>query len=164
MQKMLGYVKNQNLGILFLRIALGVPFIVHGIAKLSSMDATVGFFTQIGFGSFSAWLVALVETIAGLAIVLGFMTEVAGILLAIVMLVAGIWVKMHLLKAGFLPSMTAPGYELDFILFFAALAAAFIGSGKWAVPSPWKCKCDGGCDCSTCNVCTPKTDVNQQKM
>ncbi len=94
MQKMVKKICDKNVGLLIMRIGLGGIFIFHGTLKLVYMSTTVQFFTQLGFGPFWAWVVALVEVIAGLMILVGVFTWAAGLLLAIIMLVAIFRVKL----------------------------------------------------------------------
>lgn len=117
--------QNVDVGLLFLRIAVGVTFIAHGVAKFQNLEGTVGFFAGLGLASFFAYLVATVEVAGGLAVLLGIFTDIAGILLAIVMVGAITLVKF---SKGFLG-----GYELEAVLFLAALGIAFAGAGKYAL-------------------------------
>lgn len=116
---------NVDVGLLLLRIAVGVTFIAHGWAKFMNIEGTVGFFAGLGLAALFVYLVAAVELLGGLAVLFGIFTDVAGIALAIVMVFAMILVKFSM---GFLG-----GYELDAILFLAALGIAFAGPGKYAV-------------------------------
>lgn len=113
---------NPDLGLLFIRLAVGAIFFVHGWMKFSNLDGTISFFATLGLGALFAYLVAAVEFLGGLAMILGLSTRVAGILLAIVMVFAIVLVKG---KMGF-----AGGYELDLLLLASALGVALIGPGK----------------------------------
>ncbi|MBD3274250.1 MAG: DoxX family membrane protein [Candidatus Marinimicrobia bacterium] len=112
---------------LLLRIALGAVFIVHGYAKLTGMDGTIGFFGKIGIPlpAFSAWLVALVEFLGGISVLLGIFTRISAGLIAIVMVVAMITVKF---AQGF-----SGGWEFDFVLFMMALALVIKGDGEFSL-------------------------------
>ncbi len=140
--------KCADLGLIFLRIAVGVPFLVHGIMKLQNIDGTAGFFSSMGFPAFFAWLVALIETIGGAFILLGLFTQVSATLLAIIMLVAIVKAKA---------SKWYLGAELEFILLFASLALASVGPGRFAVRS-YKCMCGGGCGSN----CADKKDGKKE--
>ena len=73
--------------------ALGAIFMAHGAQKLfgafggNGMTGTVGMIEFLGVGPplFWAWVVALVEFFGGLAILLGFLTRVAAVLIIITM-------------------------------------------------------------------------------
>ena len=86
-----------ELGLLFIRIALGLVFVVHGGMKFAAMDATIAFFAQLGLPAFMAWFVATVEVAGGLAMLAGMYVCIAGLLLAITMFVA-IWLTKDLSK------------------------------------------------------------------
>lgn len=137
------YGSCKSLGLVLLRIAVGVPFLVHGIMKLQNMEGTTAFFNTLGFGSFFAWLVALTETIGGALIILGITKGITA-LLAIIMLVAIFKVKW---ARGYM------AFELDFVLLFATLALACIGPGRCALLrgklGATGCECEGG-DCKGC--------------
>lgn len=117
---------NYNLGLLLLRLGLAAVFLQAGISKLSNIAGITGFFASLGLGVFFVYLVALVETLGGLAILLGVWTRWAGILLAIDMLFAIILVKGALGFAG-------AGYRFELILLLASLAVVFSGAGKYAL-------------------------------
>jgi putative oxidoreductase len=72
-----------------------------------------------------AWIIALMETFGGLAILIGFKTRIAALLLTINIGVALILVH---LKNGF--SAANGGFEFILLLFLASLALAFRGAGK----------------------------------
>lgn len=112
---------------LLLRIALGAVFIVHGYAKLTGMDGTIGFFGNIGIPlpAFSAWLVALVEFLGGISVLLGIFTRISAGLIAIVMVVAMITVKF---AQGF-----SGGWEFDFVLLMISLALVIKGDGEFSL-------------------------------
>lgn len=111
---------------LLLRLAVGVVFVAHGWAKFSDMAATVGFFGQLGIPSVFAYIVAAVELLGGLALVVGLYTDLAALSLAIVMVVAIVYVKMATLKVGLMG-----GYEFDLVLLASNLAIMFVGPGKY---------------------------------
>lgn len=116
---------NKDLGLLLLRLALAAVFLAHGIQKFTHMEGTIAFFGNLGMPEFLAWLVALAESAAGAAMLLGLWTRWAGYVIAIIMLVAIVKVKWAM---GFLG-----GYELDLTLLLMALAVSVIGPGKYAL-------------------------------
>lgn len=117
--------KNHDLGLLLLRLAVGVIFLAHGWAKFGDMASTVGFFSQLGLPPVFAYIVAAVEFLGGIALIVGVYTDLAALLLAIVMVVALVYVKMITLKVGLMG-----GYEFDLALLASLLAIIFIGPGK----------------------------------
>jgi putative oxidoreductase len=125
-----------NIGLLVLRLVVGLTFAAHGAQKLlgwfggSGVDGTGQFFTMIGFspGRRHALMAGLAETLGGLLLALGLVTPVASAALISVMLVAV--VSVHI-KKGFFGQNG--GYEYNLVLAVAALALAFTGPGSLSV-------------------------------
>lgn len=117
-----------------LRIAVGVIFIAHGYPKLfKNFSGTAQFFESVGLkpSKYLAIIVGVSEFFGGIALILGFFTQIAALLIAFVMLVAMIYVKKIKFKKGLVD-----GYEFDLILFAAALALLFLGPGAFAIDLP----------------------------
>ena len=66
------------------RILLSVVFIMAGLSKFVSIEGTAGYISSVGLpaGIALAWLAAIFETLAGIAILIGFQTRIAAWLLA----------------------------------------------------------------------------------
>ena len=79
-------------GITLLRIVVGIVFVMHGQQKLFEMGVggVGGFFASLGVPApqLLAVVVSLLETVGGLALILGVLTRLFGLLLAGDMLVA----------------------------------------------------------------------------
>ena len=77
-------------GLAILRIVLGIAMLVHGWSKLSGgVDNVAGFFGgQLGIPApqLMAWVVTIVELVGGILLVVGFLTQIVGILIALDML------------------------------------------------------------------------------
>lgn len=117
-----------------LRVALGVIFIAHGYPKLfKNFSGTAQFFESIGLkpAKYLTIIVGISEFFGGIALILGFLTQIAAILIAITMFVAIVYVKKIKFKKGLVD-----GYELDLILFASALALIFLGPGAFAIDLP----------------------------
>lgn len=125
--------KYKAYGPFLLRIAVGIIFLAHGYGKLwgssPGLDAWISMVTQLGFPLpiFLAYLVGLIEFAGGLALIVGFGTRYAGLLLGLIMIVAIVKVK---LAKGLLG-----GYELDLALLAASFSLAVTGPGVWAIDS-----------------------------
>lgn len=114
-----------------LRIVLGATFLIHGAAKFQGgIENTVSFFESLGLPGFSAYMVALVELVGGLAMLLGVGTRVVSILFAIVLAVAVVKVK---LAGGFLGNGQMAGYELDLALLAMSIFLAISNKSLFAL-------------------------------
>jgi putative oxidoreductase len=117
--------KNE-VGALILRVVLGITFFIHGFIKFQGgIENQVAWFSSIGLPGFSAYAVALIELVGGFALVVGFLTKIISVLLAILMIGATIKVKLAL---GFLGNGQMAGYELDLALLAMAIFLAISGS------------------------------------
>jgi putative oxidoreductase len=127
-------------GLLILRLAMGIIFLVHGWPKLnpnSPMKGAAGFggfLKQMGvpLPTFFAWVVALLETVGAVLLVLGLGTRLLAVGFAIDMLVATFVAKRGFMKAPFM-AQQATGWEFEFALLAASLALLFTGAGSIAL-------------------------------
>jgi putative oxidoreductase len=117
----------QPLGLLLLRLALGLIFIWHGYPKLTHPTAMQGFFVQHGLPAYFVTIAGVLEVFGGGLIILGFLTRIAALLLAVEMAVA-IW-KVH--SAG--GYMAVHNYEFPLVLVAACFALATVGAGRASV-------------------------------
>ena len=122
---------HQQYGMTVLRITTGIVFCAHGAQKWFSygLGGMTGAFTQMGvpMPALTAPLVASLELAGGIALIVGVLTRVAALGLAVDMLGAILIVHISngLLGKG--------GYELVLMLFSAALAIALGGPGALSV-------------------------------
>lgn len=114
--------KNPDTGLLLIRVALGLGFLMHGLQKLQGMPGTVAFFGKLGLPPFMAWVVGITETVAGTAILLGWWTQFAALAVSAIMVGAIALVKI---KKGYIG-----GFELELTYLLIALGLAFTGPGK----------------------------------
>ena len=120
---------NPDLALLLLRVVLGIVMLVHGVPKLLHFGGIAQGFAGMGIPAptLAALFAALAEAGGGVLMLLGVATDVAGLLLAIDMLGAIIFV--HAAK-GF--SAGNGGYEFPLVLLTMALAIAFAGPGRYS--------------------------------
>lgn len=118
--------KYKDLGLLLLRIGVGVIFIVAGWGKLTGIEGVQGFFGNIGIPlpALMAWVVAIVEFVGGIMVLLGAYARIPYLLLAIIMLVALLTTKL---------GGEFSAARLDLMLLLTSLALFLIGSGKYSV-------------------------------
>ncbi|MUG43702.1 DoxX family protein [Paenibacillus sp. FSL W8-0186] len=121
-----------DVGLLLIRLVVGLLFIGHGAQKLFGMfggygpKGTGGWMESIGIkpGVLMAVLAGLMEFVGGLLFTLGFLMPLAAALIALAML--GAIVKVHF-KNGLWS--TANGYEYPLVLLVVAIAMALTGAG-----------------------------------
>jgi putative oxidoreductase len=129
-----------GIGLLILRLALGIVMIAHGWPKLNPNGPMKG---PAGFGGFlkqmgvplpilSGWVVALLETVGAVLLILSLGTRILAVGFVVDMVVA-----IHLVRIGMSKSPFAGGqgigWEFEFILAAAALALLFTGAGSIAL-------------------------------
>jgi putative oxidoreductase len=114
----------QPLGLLVLRVAVGLIFLVHGYPKLTrSATAMQGMFVQHGLPAQLVYVAGVLETFGGILLIFGLFARPAALLLAIEMGVA--MVKVH----GGHGIMALHEYEFPLVLLAACLALATVGAG-----------------------------------
>lgn len=124
---------NLDLALLVLRVVLGIIMLYHGWPKLTNLGGTIEGFTGMGIPlpALSAIFATVAEVGGGLLLLAGAFTDVAGLLVAIDMLGAILFVHA---KNGF--AMDKGGIEWPLALLAMALAIAFAGPGRYAVGRP----------------------------
>lgn len=127
---------NMELGLLILRLVLGLSFIGHGAQKLFGWfggygpKGTGGWLESIGIkpGVPMAVVVGLLEFVGGLLFASGFLTILGAAMIILAML--GAIVKVHA-KNGYWA--TSNGYELNLLIIAVALAVALMGAGAYSL-------------------------------
>lgn len=125
-----------DLGLLIIRLVIGVLFIGHGAQKLfgwyggHGLKGTGGWFESIGMkpGVTMALVAGLSELVGGILFTLGLLTPLAAILIAATMFMA--IVKVHGQNGLW---ATSNGYEYNLTLLAVAIGVALIGPGQYAV-------------------------------
>jgi putative oxidoreductase len=125
-----------DLGLLIIRLVIGVLFIGHGAQKLFGwfggygLKGTGGWFDSIGMkpGVTMALLAGLTELVGGILFTLGLLTPLAGIMIAGTMIMA--IVKVHAPNGLW---STANGYEYNLTLVAVSIGMALIGPGQYAL-------------------------------
>jgi uncharacterized membrane protein YphA (DoxX/SURF4 family) len=134
----MNFLQNKNIGLLLIRVVVGVVFIFAGWAKVSDMTQTISQFSTMGFGVFWAYVASYVELLGGVAVLVGYGTRIAGALLGVTMIVAAYVVSGN----GFM-MMAFP-----MTLAAVSLGLAMIGAGTYSVSTCCAKKCENG----TCEV------------
>ncbi len=141
-----------DLGLLLLRLAVGGPFVGHGLQKVLGIwggPGPAGFARVLdGYGftdpTLLSWVTGLTELLGGGLVVLGLVTPLAAAGLLAVML------NVVLIKVGTPFFAGTGGWELELVLGLAAAAVVLTGPGRVALdngrawhrnPAPWGLVC-----------------------
>lgn len=118
--------------ILLARIGLGAVFVAHGWQKFFTLGLNRVAQQFVGYGipqpDITAAIVAGVELAAGIALIVGVLTPLAGILLGVDM--AGALYFVHATNG---PFITQNGWELVVALGAGVLLVAAVGAGRFSV-------------------------------
>lgn len=117
-------------GLLFLRIVVGIVFLVHAKGKIASWRGRVHSHRSRRYVRVMQVL-AVVEPICSLAVMSGAFTRIAAWGLAAVASGA-IYYKIEMLHAPF-SATDRTGWELDAVLLAAAAALVFAGGGEFSI-------------------------------
>jgi len=120
--------KWEPITLLLLRCGLGLVFIYHGYPKLfGSTEKFIEAFQTLGLPAYFVYVAGVIECFGGLAMALGLLTPVVGVILLLEMAVA-MW------KYNFNEGIYAVReYELPLILGLASLALAATGAGMFSL-------------------------------
>jgi putative oxidoreductase len=120
---------NPDAALLILRVVLGIIMLYHGWPKLTDLGGTIEGFTGMGvpLPALSALFATVAEVGGGLLLLLGVLTDVAGLLVAIDMLGAITFVHA---KNGF--AVNDGGVEWPLALLAMGLAVALAGPGRFS--------------------------------
>lgn len=116
--------RYSDVGLLLLRLAIGVIFLYHGLGKWQMEDPDA-IMTILKFA----------EPLGGLVLILGVLTRLASLGLSIIMLGA-IYMKatgfgqMPLDFAGTFAPSGGTGWEFDLMILSGTLALLFLGAGS----------------------------------
>jgi len=112
------------LGMLLIRIAIGLVFVMHGLAKLGNISATAGFLGMIGIPApeMMVYVLIAVEIVGGLMIITGLALRFAAVATGIAMVVAALLV-------GF-PQGGYSGAEWEILLALSSFGLALTGAGS----------------------------------
>ena len=127
-----------GVGLLVLRIALGVVFLAHGVKHLRGREKTTGWFGWLGFKApgFQWFASTATEIGVGVLLIAGLLTGVAAAGVVGIMVVA-FW-TVHRTAGFFITAFMKEGIDVEgyeYVAFLAAAAAALAitGPGAYAV-------------------------------
>ncbi len=117
---------KQDWAFLALRLIIGAIFIYHGYQKWGMWAADTG---TTGSMLIIMRILSIAEPLGGLALILGGLTRLAAIGIAIIM-IGAIYMKNIVFGSGF---GGQGGWEFDLALFGIALVLATHGAGRYSV-------------------------------
>jgi putative oxidoreductase len=120
----------QPLGLLVLRVVLGIIMAVHGWQKIhGGMNHHVEMVIHLGMPGWLAYLSIAAEFFGGLLLIAGYATRIAAFFVLVDMLVALLKVHLHNGLTG------QGGYQM--VLALSAMAFAIIFTGAGAISLDW---------------------------
>lgn len=128
-------VHHVDLGLLVLRLAIGLTLVAHGANKFfggGRIPGTARWFESMGVRPArpNAVLAASTEVLAGLGVAAGLFTPVTAAGVIALMLVA---IVVSHRKNGFFIFRPGQGWEYCAVLALAAFSIATIGAGQWSI-------------------------------
>lgn len=126
-----------DIGLLMLRLALGICFVVHGIGKLGivgpgNMAGFTGWLTSLGvpFPAMQARAAMLTELVGGSLLAVGLGTRVAAFFCLITMIVAA---TLGHKGGGYLITNNPPGNEYALNLAILMIFLLLVGPGDYSL-------------------------------
>ena len=120
-----------NSGLLFLRLGIGIAFILHGYPKLfqGGADHLAGWLTKVGMPAptVGAYLAAIAEFFGGIFLIIGLLFRPTSFVLAVTM---GVAIFVHL-KTPTQDTFMAYSHALESCIVFVALLIS--GPGRYSL-------------------------------
>ncbi|TXD71357.1 DoxX family protein [Aequorivita antarctica] len=128
---------GRDLGLLLLRISIGILILFHGMANLNSDYTFIkSLLSDIGIPEFVAYSVFLGQIIAPILILIGWRARLASLVLALNMLTAIL--MAHSADVFTLNEFGGWAIELQGLYLFGAIEIFFLGAGKYAISTKSK--------------------------
>ncbi len=168
MHKLMSKCSHKGVAVFILRLVLGLVFLSHGWEKFSEAFSTPGFFDQVQIGKVWFYIIASIESVGGVALIVGLFTRYASSLVALMLLCQAIFLELPFLftKLATVPAEQATigfkimaifgSLEMDLILVASLLILVTSGSGIWSLARWCKCRCHNGENSllKKCGVCS----------
>ena len=125
---------NSDIGLLLLRIVLGIVFFVHGTQKVfgwfggSGLEKWGDYLSTFSSPKHLSPLIAIAELLFGITILVGVFTKISS-LVAFVFMIFAIFLAHY--KNGFF--VNKGGYEYALVLAVASLVLFFTNAGKYSI-------------------------------
>ena len=121
---------SPSVTLLVARVLLSGMFIMAGLQKFGGIEGTAGYISSVGLpaSTLLAWLAAIFETLAGLAILVGFQTRASALLLALFCIFTAL-----VFHANFADQMQMLLFIKNVTIAGGFLALAAHGAGAYSV-------------------------------
>lgn len=122
---------DTDLAAFILRVTFGIMFLAHGLLKLLvfGLEGTAGFFDSVGIFGWLAYIVTPLEILAGIALILGFQTQLVSLSM-IPILLGALYVHVG---NGWVFSVPNGGWEYPAFLIVIAVVVSMLGGGKYSI-------------------------------
>lgn len=119
-----------DIGLIALRLAIGIIFLVHGTFKWRMWEMEPSEHLSATMLTIFK-ILSIAEPLGAVAIILGFLTPYAAIGLSIVM-IGAINMKINVMHLGFM-ARQGTGWEFEIMILAGLICILFLGSGKFSV-------------------------------
>jgi putative oxidoreductase len=133
-EKTMNNLLKPDIAAFILRVSLGTVLLAHSVyLKLFvfTLPGTADFFISIGLPGLLAYLVFMIEAVAGIALILGVRTRLFSVLI-IPVLLGATWAHG---SSGWLFTNAGGGWEYPLFLSVMALVQLVLGDGRYALLS-----------------------------
>ena len=131
---MSNFLKSNDLGIVIVRVTVGLLLLPHGISKLiNGIDFLGELLSKVSLPPVMRYGVFIGEIIAPILLVIGYRTRIAALFVAFNMFMTVYLAHRELVFT--IKSSGSWAIELNALFFFGALALFFTGGGKYCVSS-----------------------------
>ena len=125
-----------NLVLFTLRVATGLMFFAHGwvhLRRVREGPGVANWFASLGMrqAGLNAWVVTIIEVVAGPMLVLGLLTPLAAAAVVGVAVVA--WITNHWKAGFFVYNRPTEGWEYVMLMTVVGLALGALGPGEWSL-------------------------------
>ena len=120
---------DSDVAALVLRLVLGGLMVVHGLPKIKNLKQSATWVAGTGWAWAAgfAYAFGLLEFFGGLALILGFLTQLVALLFVLEMIATTLFSRAKLGKK------LVGGWENDLLYLVGALALLFLGAGAFSL-------------------------------
>lgn len=126
--------KNQNIGLLLLRVSIAFTMLIYGLTKLiNGIEGIKAVVVNSGLPALLGYGIFIGEILAPILIIVGYRTRIAGVVFTINCLMAIILVQLpNLLKLN-----ESGGWQIGLLVIYTVfgLSMFLIGAGQYALSS-----------------------------